>query len=180
MIHPTAIVESSNIGNNCAIWQFVIILGNAKVGSNCNINCYVFIENDVVIGNNVTVKSGVQIWNGVRIEDDAFIGPNVTFTNDPVPRSKQYPEKFNSTIIGKGASIGANATILSGIRIGDYALIGAGSVLTKSVDSFTVWFGNPAVHRGYITKDGLVLDLNLKDKKGNKFQMINNQIIIND
>ncbi|MBT3464008.1 hypothetical protein HN451_03405 [archaeon] len=47
MIHPTAIVESSNIGNNCAIWQFVIILGNAKVGSNCNINCYVFIENDV-------------------------------------------------------------------------------------------------------------------------------------
>ena len=153
-IHKLADVQSKKIGKGTIVWQFAIILSNAEIGEDCNINCHTFIENDVVIGNRVTVKAGVFIWDGIRIEDDVFIGPNVTFVNDKYPRSKEYPDKFQSTIIRKGASIGANATILGdvvglegdvgGVEVGKYAMIGAGSVVTKNVDDFTVVYGNPA------------------------------------
>lgn len=153
-IHPTSDVQSQNIGDNTFIWQFCVILKNAVIGENCNINFNVFIENEVIIGNHVTIKPGVQIWDGITIEDNVFIGPNVTFTNDLIPRSKQYPEKFEKTIIKKGASIGANATIIAGHIIGEYALVGAGSVVTKDIPPYTVWYGNPAEQKGYITKEG--------------------------
>ncbi|TDX09270.1 acyltransferase [Flavobacterium sp. S87F.05.LMB.W.Kidney.N] len=163
-IHPLSDVQSSNIGNNTLVWQFTVILSQAQIGNNCNINCNCFIENDVEIGNNVTVKSGVQIWDGVKIEDDVFVGPNVTFTNDLVPRSKVYPKEFKKTILNKGCSIGANSTIVAGIEIGNKAFVGAGSVLTKSINPYTVWYGNPARHKGFITEEGILLDLDLKDK----------------
>ncbi|MCC8142832.1 MAG: hypothetical protein LUD02_02365 [Tannerellaceae bacterium] len=94
MIHNLADVKSKNIGEGTTIWQFCVILPQAIIGKNCNICAGVFIENDVELGNNVTVKSGVQIWDGVRVKDDVFIGPNVTFTNDLIPRSKVYPKNF--------------------------------------------------------------------------------------
>lgn len=165
-IHPLADVQTQNIGDDTMIWQFVVVLSKAVIGKKCNINCQVFIENDVFIGDNVTIKPGVQIWDGITIKDNVFVGPNVTFTNDLVPRSKRYPEEFKKTIIQKGASIGANCTILSGIEIGQYALIGAGSVITKSVAPYELWFGNPAVHKGFVTKEGIVLDMDYKDKNG--------------
>lgn len=153
-IHPLADVHSASIGEGTQIWQYSIVLKNAVIGKNCNINCHVFIENDVVLGDNVTIKPAAQIWDGINIEDGVFIGPNVTFTNDLVPRSKQYPEVFAKTIIRKGASIGANSTVVAGNTIGEYALIGAGSVVTKNVPARTVWFGNPAVERGTIDDKG--------------------------
>lgn len=104
--HPLADVQSAHIGPNTRIWQFVVILPNARIGADCNICSHVLIENDVIIGDRVTVKSGVQFWDGLRIEDDVFIGPNVTFTNDPFPRSKQYPAAFPVTTVKAGASIG--------------------------------------------------------------------------
>ncbi len=170
-IHPLSDVQSDNIGQDTLIWQYVIVLKEAKIGNNCNINCHVFIENDVVIGDNVTIKPGVQIWDGVTVEDNVFIGPNVTFTNDLVPRSKQYPEKFEKTILKKGCSIGANSTIVAGNDIGEYAFIGAGSVITKSVPAHHIYYGNPAKHRGYITNEGVILDMNFKDKNGVKYAL---------
>ena len=168
-IHPLSEVQTKNIGQNTQVWQFVVILEHAKIGDDCNINAQVFIENDVTVGNRVTIKSGVQLWDGIAIEDDVFIGPNVTFTNDKNPRSKKYPTEFQKTHIQKGASIGANSTILAGLSIGAFAMIGAGSVLTKNVKAFELWYGNPAKHQGYVTKEGLILDLNFIDKKtGNK------------
>ena len=143
-IHKLADVQSSQIGSGTRVWQFVIILEKAVIGTNCNICAHAFIENDVIIGNDVTVKSGVYIWDGVRIEDSVFIGPNVTFTNDVLPRSKVYPEKFASTVIKKNASIGANATLLPGLTIGENAMIGAGSVVTQDVPAGAVVVGNPA------------------------------------
>ncbi len=170
-IHESADVKSQNIGENTCIWQFCVILPEAKIGKNCNICANVFIENDVVVGDNVTVKSGVQLWDGVRVENNVFIGPNVTFTNDLVPRSKMYPDKFATTIIKRGASIGANATIVAGNTIGGYALVGAGSVITKDVPANTVWYGNPARQHGYVTDDGIILDMQKRDKSGVKYDI---------
>lgn len=167
MIHPLADVQSHYIDEGTRVWQFCVIFPEARIGKNCNICAQVLIENDVTIGNEVTIKSGVQVWDGVTIEDNVFIGPNVTFTNDLVPRSKQYPDSFSKTIIKKGASIGANSTIVAGHSIGEYAFIGAGSVVTKNIPSNTVWYGNPIRQHGYITNDGILLDMNKKDKKGN-------------
>lgn len=165
-IHPTADVQSCLIGDNTNIWQFCVILPNAVIGNDCNICAHVLIENDVQIGNRVTVKSGVQLWDGAVIEDDVFIGPNVTFTNDLTPRSKKYPIKFEKTCVKRGASIGANATIIAGHIIGEYALIGAGSVVTSDIPANTVWYGNPARQKGYITSDGIILDMGKKDRTG--------------
>jgi UDP-2-acetamido-3-amino-2,3-dideoxy-glucuronate N-acetyltransferase len=149
-IHEKAEVQTKSVGEGTKIWQYSIVLEGAKIGSNCNINALCFIENDVVIGNNVTVKCGVQLWDGTTIEDDVFIGPNATFTNDKYPRSKVYPKEFERTTIKRKASIGANATILCGITIGENAMIGAGSVVTKDVPAGELWFGNPAKSHGKV------------------------------
>lgn len=109
MIHSLSDAQSQDIGEDTRIWQFVVILSGAKIGNDCNICSHCLIENDVVIGDRVTVKSGVQLWDGIRIEDDVFIGPNVTFTNDKFPQSKQYPEQFLGTTIRRGASIGGGS-----------------------------------------------------------------------
>lgn len=170
-IHPTSDVQTNNIGDGAIVWQYSVILAGAIIGKNCNVNFNVFIENDVIIGDNVTLKSGVQIWDGVEIGDNVFIGPNVTFTNDMVPRSKRYPDSFKRTIVCKGASIGANSTIVAGNSIGRFAFIGAGSVITKSVPPFHVFYGNPARHKGYITKEGILLDLKFRDKIGTVHQI---------
>jgi UDP-2-acetamido-3-amino-2,3-dideoxy-glucuronate N-acetyltransferase len=170
-IHPLADVKSIHIGDRTRIWQFCVVFPNAIIGNNCNICAHVLIENNVVIGDNVTIKSGVQLWDGVRIEDDVFIGPNTTFTNDLIPRSKHYPNKFLKTLIQSGASIGANATIIAGHTIGRYALVGAGSVVTSDIPANTVWYGNPAKLKGYVTNDGILLDLHKKDKDGNIYSI---------
>ncbi|MDF2437259.1 MAG: N-acetyltransferase [Bacteroidota bacterium] len=143
-IHPLSDVQSKNIGNETRIWQFAIVLGGAVIGKNCNINSHTFIENDVIIGDSVTIKCGVYLWDGIRVEDNVFIGPNATFTNDKFPRSKKYPEKFQNITIKKGASIGANATILGNVIIGEDSMIGAGSLVTKDIPSGELWMGSPA------------------------------------
>lgn len=143
-IHPLADVSTSSLGHGTKVWQFSVVLAGAQIGNNCNICAQTLIEGDVVIGNNVTVKSGVQLWNGTRIEDNVFIGPNATFTNDLFPRSKEYPESFSGVVIKRNASIGANATILPGITIGEFSMVGAGALVNKNVPPRAVVVGNPA------------------------------------
>lgn len=143
-IHPSSDVQSQHIGPGTKIWQYSVVLLEARIGCDCNLCAHTFIENDVVIGDRVTVKSGVQLWDGLRVEDDVFIGPNVTFTNDKYPRSKHYPEAFPETRIKKDASIGGGATILPGITIGAGACVGAGAVVTKDVPDGITVIGNPA------------------------------------
>src|SRR5262249_37062512 len=98
----------------------------------------------------VTIKCGVQIWDGVRLGNDVFIGPNATFTNNIFPRSKEYPERVLKTVVEEGASIGANATILPGLRIGYKAMVGAGAVVTRDVPPNAIVTGNPARITGYV------------------------------
>lgn len=142
--HCQSLVESQQIGENTRIWAFAHVLPGAMIGAECNICDHVFIENDVQIGDRVTVKCGVQLWDGTTIGNDVFIGPNATFTNDPWPRSREWPETFSRTIIEDGASIGAGAIVLPGLTVGRGAMVGAGAVLTRSVPPNAVVVGNPA------------------------------------
>lgn len=148
-VHPNAICDAS-VGDGTRIWAFAHVLRGARIGAECNICEHVFVEGDVVIGNRVTVKCGVQLWDGMRVEDDVFIGPNATFTNDPFPRSGHHPDRYPETNVRRGASVGANATILPGVTIGERAMVGAGAVVTRSVPANAIVRGNPARITGYV------------------------------
>jgi acetyltransferase-like isoleucine patch superfamily enzyme/dTDP-4-dehydrorhamnose 3,5-epimerase-like enzyme len=151
-VHAQAIVEPGAVlGPGTRVWAFAHVLGGATVGRDCNLCDHTFIEGDVVIGDRVTVKCGVQLWKGLRVEDDVFIGPNATFVNDPFPRSKDYAGPLTTTVIRRGASIGANATILGGVTIGARALVGAGAVVTRDVPPNAMVVGNPSRISGYVS-----------------------------
>jgi len=149
-VHPRGLCESAKVGAGTRIWAFAHILDGAVIGRDCNICDHVFIEEQVVLGDRITVKSGVQLWNGLIVEDDVFIGPNATFANDRFPRSNQHQATFPVTTICRNASIGAGATILPGLTIGHNAVIGAGSVVTSSVQPNAILTGNPARVVGYV------------------------------
>jgi UDP-2-acetamido-3-amino-2,3-dideoxy-glucuronate N-acetyltransferase len=149
-VHPQALCESSSIGENTRVWAFAHVLPGARIGSDCNICDHVFIENDVIVGDRVTIKCGVQLWDGLRVADDVFIGPNATFSNDKYPKSKHYAREILQTYIGRGASIGSGAAVLPGIKIGSRAMVGAGSVVTHDVPARAIVSGNPARIIGYV------------------------------
>jgi len=153
MISFKSDVQSVSIGANVRIWQYVVILENAIIGADVNICSHCFIENDVLIGDRVTIKNGTQLWDGLVIDDDVFVGPNVTFTNDQFPRSKNIGYKIRKTLVKKGASIGGGAVILPGITIGENSMVGAGSVVTSDVEKNSLVFGNPAKHIRYISEE---------------------------
>ncbi len=150
--HPDARVETTAIGEGTRIWAFAHVLAGARVGADCNICDHTFVEGGAVVGDRVTLKCGVQLWDGVTLEDDVFIGPNATFTNDPFPRSRRPPAKYARTVVRKGASVGANATILPGLTIGKRAMVGAGAVVTRDVPPLAIVVGNPAVVVGYVDR----------------------------
>lgn len=143
-VHGLADCQSPHLGSGTRVWQFSVVLPGAVIGEDCNINCHCFVENDVVLGNRVTVKAGVYLWDGLVVEDDVFIGPNVTFTNDRFPRSRVRPDAFARTVIRRGASIGAGAVILPGLEIGQGAMVGAGALVTRDVPPHSLVVGSPA------------------------------------
>lgn len=149
-VHPLSDVQSASIGAGTRIWQYVVVLPGARIGGDCNICSHCFVENDVVVGDRTTIKSGVQLWDGIELGDDVFVGPNVTFTNDKLPRSRHPPPEFMCTRVESGASLGAGATILPGLTIGRRAMVGSGAVVTRSVPPNAIVVGNPARIIGYV------------------------------
>ena len=152
-MHATAEVHSSSIGSGTRIWQHTVVLSGAIIGRDVNICSHCFLENEVYVGDRVTIKAGVQLWDGVHIEDDVFVGPNVTFSNDKYPKSKHFLKEPVRTRIESNASIGGGAVLLAGITIGKGALVGAGAVVTNSVPPFAIVTGSPARVTGYV--DGI-------------------------
>lgn len=106
------------------------------------------------------IQNNVNVYHGVTVEDDVFLGPSMTFTNDMFPRAFNADWKVSETVVRKGASIGANATIRCGIEIGEYAMIGAGSTVTKDVPPHALVAGNPARQIGWVCRCGFKLDKN--------------------
>ncbi len=163
-IHPTALIETDQIGDDTKIWAFAHVMAGAVIGADCNIGDHAFIETGATVGDGVTIKNNALIWKGVQIGDYAFVGPNVVFTNDRRPRSPRMPlmkerglsesDWLVETVVEEGASVGANATILPGVRLGKYCMVGAGSVVTKDVPPFTLVAGNPARVVGKVDETG--------------------------
>jgi len=148
-IDPRAIVDTKKIGARTRVYEFTHVLKGAVIGADCNLNSHCFVEGGAVVGDRVTLKCGVYLWDGVTLEDDVFVGPNATFTNDRRPRSRR-PVPHPETIVRKGASIGAGAVIGPGIEVGAHALVGMGAVVTKSVASHALVYGNPAKRQGWV------------------------------
>jgi len=164
--HPTALVESREVGEGTRVWAFAHVMEGARVGRNCNLGEHVFVERGAAVGDNVTLKNNVQVWEGVTIEDDVFVGPSAVFTNDRHPRSPRaeaagarYDGKdwLEGVTVRRGASIGANATIMCGVEIGMYAMVGAGAVVTRAVPAHALAVGCPARVAGHVCRCGQTL-----------------------
>lgn len=153
-VHPKSLVETAAVGAGTTVWAFVHILPGATIGQHVNVCDHCFIESGVTIGNNVTIKCGVYLWTGVTLEDNVFVGPNVVFTNDARPRSKNKEYFVQPTLVREGASLGANSTILAGVTIGRYAFTGIGSVITRDLPAYALAYGNPARQRGWVDETG--------------------------
>ena len=145
------IAPDVKLGRNVKIFAFVNLYGCA-IGDDSKVGTFVEIQKGALIGRNCKISSHTFICEGVTIEDDVFIGHNVTFINDLYPRSTtsggalqtEADWKVVPTFIRKGASVGSSATILAGVTVGEGAIVGAGAVVTKDVPPWTVVAGNPA------------------------------------
>ena len=150
------IAPDVRLGQNVVIYHPDLVnLYGCEIGDECKIATFVEIQRGVVLGRRVKVEAFAFIPSGVTIEDGAFIGPHVCFTNDRYPAAVDAEGNLLGaggsgdwevvpTVVEAGAAIGANATIVCGVRIGAGALVGAGSVVTKDVPANTVVVGNPA------------------------------------
>jgi len=158
-IHESAWVDAPcTIGEGTKIWHFSHIQSGAEIGRNCIIGQNVNVGNDVKLGNNVKIQNNVSVYTGCEVEDDVFFGPSCVLTNVTNPRSQvKRHSLYEKTLFRRGATIGANATILCGITLGRYCFIAAGAVITKSVPDYALMVGNPARHKGWMSRHGHVL-----------------------
>jgi len=139
------------LGKDVKIHAFVNLYG-CSVGDNTKIGAFVEIQKGVLIGKNCKISSHTFICEGVKIQDEVFIGHNVTFINDAYPRAANIDGSLQSdedwavvpTEVKTGVSIGSSATILCGVTIGEGAILGAGSLVTKDVPDYEIWAGTPA------------------------------------
>jgi UDP-2-acetamido-3-amino-2,3-dideoxy-glucuronate N-acetyltransferase len=153
--HPTAVIDGQEIGDGTKIWHFAHVRAGSRIGKGCTLGKGVYIDIGALVGDNVKIQNFVSVYRGVTLEDDVFVGPSVTFTNDLFPRSLIWSEeKVVPTRVCRGASIGANATVVCGITIGEYAMVGAGSVVVEDVPAFAIVMGNPATARGWACQCG--------------------------
>jgi acetyltransferase-like isoleucine patch superfamily enzyme len=145
------IAPDVKLGRDVKVFAFVNLYG-CTIGDGSKIGTFVEIQKNATIGKNVKVSSHTFICEGVQIEDNVFVGHNVSFINDKYPRAANPDGTLQTeadwqvlkTLVKKGASIGTSSTILCGVTIGENAIIGAGSVVTKDVPANTVVAGNPA------------------------------------
>jgi UDP-2-acetamido-3-amino-2,3-dideoxy-glucuronate N-acetyltransferase len=145
------IASDVKLGKDVKVFAFVNLYG-CTIGDGSKIGTFVEIQKNATIGKNVKISSHTFICEGVEIEDNVFVGHNVSFINDRYPRAANADGLLQTeadwqvvkTLVKKGASIGTSSTILCGVTIGENAIIGAGSVVTKDVPANTVVAGNPA------------------------------------
>lgn len=163
-IHSTAeIGKNVKIGANTKIWNLAQIREGAVIGKNCIISKNVYIDHHIKVGDNVKIQNNASIYFKTIIENGVFVGPNVIFTNDKIPRAVNPSGRLKDNwengkiIVKEGASIGANSTIMTNITIGKWAMIGAGSIVNKSIPDYGLVVGSPARIIGFVCRCGLGL-----------------------
>lgn len=180
-IHSTAVVDNgAQIGDGTKIWHFSHVMCGAQIGKNCVLGQNVFIGGKAIIGNNIKIQNNVSVFDSVIIEDDVFCGPSCVFTNVINPRSFiERKNEYKITTIRRGATIGANATIICGVTIGEFSMIGAGAVVTKDVPPHALMIGVPAIQKGWVSKNGVVLNDDLIcPETHEKYQLVNGELTI--
>lgn len=145
MIHPQACVhETARVAESTSVWQFASVCEGTVIGPGGVIGSGAYIGKNCRIGANVRIQHGAFIPNGTVIDDDVFIGPNVTMTDDKYPRAGNHGYVAQPPRIYRGASIGAAATILPGVLIGSRSMVAAGAVVTHDVQAEDKVIGIPA------------------------------------
>ncbi|MCC7519742.1 MAG: N-acetyltransferase [Verrucomicrobiae bacterium] len=154
-IHSSAEVSPhAAIGEGTKIWNQVQVREGSRIGKNCVISKDVYIDTGVVIGDGVKVQNGVSIYKGVTLEDEVFVGPHCTFTNDFRPRAFTKDWEVVPTLLRHGCSVGANATVMCGVTLGEYCMIAAGAVITVDTLPYGLYIGNPARLKGFVSRNG--------------------------
>lgn len=155
-VHESSYIdEGAEIGAGTRIWHFCHVMPRARIGERCNIGQNVLVASDVTIGNNVKIQNNVSLYTGVIVEDDAFLGPSMVFTNVVNPRSHvSRKDEYKTTLVRQGATVGANATIVCGTTLGKYCFVGAGSVVTRDVPDYALVYGSPARLHGWMCQCG--------------------------
>jgi UDP-2-acetamido-3-amino-2,3-dideoxy-glucuronate N-acetyltransferase len=163
-VHPSSYIdEGTEIGEGTKIWHFCHVMTGARIGQRCNIGQNVVVSPQVTIGNNVKIQNNVSLYTGVIVEDDAFLGPSMVFTNVVNPRSHvSRKDEYRTTRVRQGASIGANATIVCGVTLGRYCFVGAGSVVTHDVPDYALVYGSPARLRGWMCQCGIQIEFSIQ------------------
>ncbi|WP_131784763.1 acyltransferase [Protofrankia symbiont of Coriaria ruscifolia] len=171
-VHPRGLCESDHVGAGTRIWAFAHVMPGARIGRDCNVCDHAFVESGAVVGDRVTIKNAVLIWDLVTVEDDAFLGPNMIFTNDMNPRAevKKGPDRLDRTLVRRGATIGANATIVCGTTLGEYCFVAAGAVVIRDVAAHALVVGNPARQVGWVCACGERLDDELSCTCGRTYE----------
>ena len=154
-VHGSSFVDQGAvIGPDTKIWHFCHVMGGARIGARCVIGQNVFVGN-VTLGENVRVQNNVSIYDGVEVEDHAFLGPSVVFTNVLNPRSEvSRKHEYRPTRVRRGATLGANATVVCGATIGEYAFVAAGAVVRGEVPAYALVAGVPARRIGWMCRCG--------------------------
>jgi len=154
-IHPTAIVEDDAVvGSGTRIWHRSHVRAGSRIGADCTIGFAVYVDTGVTIGDRCKIQNHVSVYRGVVLEDDVFVGPSATFTNDLHPRAGTSDWRVVPTRVRRGGSIGANATIVCGVKLGAWSMVGAGAVVTSDVPAHGLVLGTPARLRGWVCECG--------------------------
>jgi UDP-2-acetamido-3-amino-2,3-dideoxy-glucuronate N-acetyltransferase len=171
-VHPLGLCESTEVGAGTRIWAWAHVLPGAVVGEDCNVCDHAYVEGGAVLGDRVTVKNAVLVFAGVQVGDDAFLGPNVLFTNDLRPRAhvKKGPEAMLPTVVEEGVTLGAGTVVVCGTTIGAHAFAAAGAVVTRDVPAHAFVAGNPARQRGWVCACGERLDGDLRCACGRAYE----------
>lgn len=145
------------MGDGTRVWHHAHVRDGAVIGADCVLGHGVYVDSGAIVGDRVKLQNHVNVYAGVTIDNDVFVGPSATFTNDLVPRAFNETWVMTKTTVAEGASIGANATIVCGTELGRFCMVAAGATVTRSVDDHQLVGGTPARPMGWVCQCGRVV-----------------------